>query len=184
MSKTSRPTCAECPSFLRFREKAPRKEHGVTLRPGERYCLGGKRPRLFRPSDPKVYPAKWCPRKIHPYIFRVYRENFLMEMCSQGKKRRVSRGEIKYPHAYTLNHEGTSNWSGGDVLEILRQRGEQDRLKGLSDVEELLERHFLEGDILEFHDGLKPMFYLVTWKGIRQVVFEKKWAKRGNTQEE
>lgn len=180
MSKTSRPTCAECPSFLWFHEKVPRKEHGVTLRPGGRYCLGGKRPRIFRPSDPKVYPAKWCPRKIHPYIFRVYSENHWMEVYAQGKKRRVSQGKIKYPNAYTLKHEGTSNWSGRDVLEILRQRKEQDRLEGLPDVEEILERRFFEGDILEFDDGLKPMFYLVTWKGVRQVVFDKKWAKREN----
>lgn len=178
MSKTSRPTCAECPNFLWFREKAPRKEHGVTLRPGGRYCLGGKRPRLFRPSDPKVYPAKWCPRKIYPYIFRVYSENIFMDICAKGKKRRVSNGEIKYPTAYTLKFEGTSKWSGSDVLEILRQRREQDRLKGLPDVEEILERRFFEGDILEFDDGLKPMFYLATWKGIRKVAFEKKWAKR------
>ena len=180
MSKTSRLTCAECPNFLWFREKAPRKERGATLRPGERYCLGGKRPRLFRPSDPKVYPAKWCPRKIFPYIFRVYRKNFFMKVYAQGKKRRVSRGEIRYPNAYTLKYEGVSNWSGKDVLEILRQRREQDRFKGLPDVEELLERHFLEGDILEFDDGLKPMFYLATWKGIRQVAFEKEQANRKN----
>lgn len=178
MSKTSRLTCAECPSFLWFREKAPRKQHGIILRPGERYCLGGECPCRFRPGDPKVYPAKWCPRRIYPYIFRVYSENIYMEMYTQGKKRRVSQGEIKYPNAYTLVHEGTAHLSGKDVLEILRQRRAQDILEGLPDVEEILERRFFRGDILEFDDGLKPMFYLATWKGIRQVTFEKEWAKR------
>lgn len=177
MSMTSKLTCAECSCFLRFLEKEPRKEHGVTLRPNERYCLGSERPRLFRPSDPKVYPAKWCPRRIYPYILRGYGENRYMEIYANGRKRRVSNGKILYPDAYTVKFEGFTNRSGKDILGILRQRKEQDRFKGLPDVEELLERRLFKGDILEFDDGLKPMFYLVTWKGIRQVAFEKKLAK-------
>lgn len=177
MSKTSKLTCAECPCFLRFLEKEPRRERGITLRPNERYCLGDKRPRRFRPGDPKIYPAKWCPRKIYPYILRGYGENRYMVIYTNGRRRRVSNGEILYPDAYTVKFEGFTNWSGKDILEILRQRKEQDRFEGLPDVEELLERRLFEGDILEFDDGLKPMFYLVTWKGIRQVAFEKEMAK-------
>ena len=42
------------------------------MRPFSHYCTGGKRPRVFKPKDPKEKVPAWCPRKITPCAMRVY----------------------------------------------------------------------------------------------------------------
>ena len=66
------PVCANCNRYLRFLEDRPRKQHGVMMSPGERFCLGSKRVRRYRHSDPKIYVPSWCPRRKTPCELRVY----------------------------------------------------------------------------------------------------------------
>lgn len=47
--------CSECKSHLLCTESMPVKKNGVTMHFGDRFCLGGKKPRRFGRSDPKIY---------------------------------------------------------------------------------------------------------------------------------
>ena len=66
------PTCTDCPFYLHFGERIPRKQNGVLMKPGERYCLGRKKAIHFSAKDPKKYPPAWCPKRKSPCEVRVY----------------------------------------------------------------------------------------------------------------
>lgn len=176
MSSTARPTCEECPKFIRFREEKAKRQHGITMRPGERYCTAFPRARRFRTGDPKVYVPKWCPRRISPLILRIYEENWYLSLCLKFVKRKVRGGRIANPSGYTLRYEGTTHWTGSDVKKMLQVRKDENRFFGIPDIEEYLKTEVHESEILEFDDGLKPMFYLIRNSDIRQVVFDKQYA--------
>lgn len=175
MSSMTRPTCRECDRYVAYQEKEPKKQRGVTMCRGERYCIAFSRARRFRSGDPKKYVPKWCPRRIFPYILRVYEETQGPGLPLQNKKLIGSR--ISYPHRYRLKHEGACRMTGSQIKGILRIRKQEQRFVGASDLQELLEAPVFVSNILELDDGLKPMFYLVTQSGIRQVVFDKEQAQ-------
>ena len=58
--------CSECPDCFIYKEAAPKKLAGAVLEFGERYCRGGKRIRVFKRHDPKIYPPSWCPKLKNP----------------------------------------------------------------------------------------------------------------------
>ena len=70
--KVRQPKCTFCPYHHRHAEACGTKLKGVYLRPFSRYCTGGKRPRVFKPKDPKEKVPAWCPRRITPCAVRVY----------------------------------------------------------------------------------------------------------------
>ena len=74
MAKTlfHKPRCSICPYYGVHNESVPKKVEGAFLRVGCRYCSGGKRIRVFKRSDPKVYIPSWCPRHKVPAEMRVY----------------------------------------------------------------------------------------------------------------
>ncbi|MCM1297762.1 MAG: hypothetical protein NC311_19670 [Muribaculaceae bacterium] len=73
MQQTVRqPTCASCPNDLHFEEFVPKKQFGVMMHCGERFCTGGKRARRFKRSDPKIHVPSWCPKRKDPCELRVY----------------------------------------------------------------------------------------------------------------
>lgn len=50
-----RPSCAGCPHDLYYMESIPKKQFGLTMHSGQRFCTGGKRARRFKRGDPKVH---------------------------------------------------------------------------------------------------------------------------------
>ena len=66
------PTCLSCNAHLLFDERLPKKQNGVLMKPGDRYCLGSKKPIRFGRKDPKIYPPKWCPKRKSSCEVRVY----------------------------------------------------------------------------------------------------------------
>ena len=67
-----RPTCASCPHDLYFCDAVPKKQLGVMMHCGERFCTGGKRARRFKRGDPKIYVPNWCPKRKSPCELRIY----------------------------------------------------------------------------------------------------------------
>ena len=67
-----KPRCSSCPYYGVHRELAAKTVKGVFLPSGCRYCSGGKKIRVFKRSDPKVYIPSWCPRHKSPAEIRVY----------------------------------------------------------------------------------------------------------------
>lgn len=174
MSSTTRPTCEECPKFIRFREEKAKRQHGITMRPGERFCTAFPRARRFRPDDAKIYVPKWCPRRIFPYTLRIYREMWNFSFIWRDKKR-FSKW-ISNPFDYRLKYEGTCRWTANQIKSELRRRKKEQEFSGALGLKEFLEAPILESNILELDDGVKPMFYLVTKSSIRQVEFDKERA--------
>ena len=64
--------CTSCPNRLTYLDPVPRRERGVNLQFGQTYCTAGKKPRVFKKKECKVYPPDWCPKKKWPCEFRIY----------------------------------------------------------------------------------------------------------------
>ena len=163
--------CAECPQYLQFREKEPRRQHGTTMRPGCRYCLAWKkRARLFKKKDPKIYVPRWCPRRISPPILRVYgqREDALHyhSVYTGGRK-------TMWPNAegYALRFQGRAVYTGRDFYSIIHNREQEHRVNA-QEISEELGAPVSRYDVIEFDDGVKPMFYWCDLYKLRQIMFE------------
>ncbi len=68
----STPSCSGCPNDLHFQQFSSCKQYGVTMHFGERFCIGGKKARRFKKSDPKVTVPSWCPKRISPTQLYLY----------------------------------------------------------------------------------------------------------------
>jgi len=55
------PTCIGCLHKITHESPIPMKKMGVMMHMGEKFCIGGKRARRFKRSDPKLYAPDWCP---------------------------------------------------------------------------------------------------------------------------
>ena len=67
-----KPTCSGCSCELYYSDPIPKKQLGVTMHMGERFCTGGKRARRFKRGDPKIYVPSWCPKRKSPCEVRIY----------------------------------------------------------------------------------------------------------------
>lgn len=65
-------TCSECKSHLHYMENMSVKKNGVTMHFGDRFCMGGKKPRKFGRGDPGIYVPTWCPKRKVPSELRIY----------------------------------------------------------------------------------------------------------------
>ena len=113
------PVCANCGCYLRYLEDPPRKQNGVMMHMGDRFCLGGKRARRFRRSDPKIYVPSWCPKRKSPCELRVYRfknrnEAALHSSLSLSLGRAISPEARRYAVEYDLTTTLTPKefWNG------------------------------------------------------------------------
>ena len=82
-------TCSECKSHLHYMENMSVKKNGVTMHFGDRFCMGGKKPRKFGRGDPGIYVPTWCPKRKVPSELRIYGfksvEQWMLhhDMCEQ-----------------------------------------------------------------------------------------------------
>lgn len=167
--------CAECPKYLKYREKETKRQHGTTMRPGCRYCLAGKRARLFKKKDPKVYVPKWCPRRISPPILRVYGQ---IDGALHYHDVYVGGHQMTWPDAggYALRFQGRALYAGRDFYTIIHNR-EKDHPVGAAEIAEELSTPVSRHDVVEFDDGIKPMFYWLDFQRLRQIVFDRDQAE-------
>lgn len=167
--------CAECPKYLEFREKEPRRQHGKTMRPGCRYCLAWKRARLFKKKDPKIYVPKWCPRRISPPILRVYGQR---DGALHYHRVYTGRKEMLWPDAqgYALRFQGRATHTGRD-FQIIIQNREKHHFVDTPEIAEELSAPVRRYDVIEFDDGVKPMFYWCDIQRLRQVMFDRDQAE-------
>ena len=63
--------CSRCPHRLTYLKGEPRQEGYIVLQFGQQYCTAGKKYRMFKKKDPKIYPPNWCPKLKKPCEFRV-----------------------------------------------------------------------------------------------------------------
>lgn len=166
--------CAQCPHYLFYQERAPERKHGITLQYGCRYCMAGKRARLFKRCDPKVYVPKWCPLRITPILLRIY-------SCGTGYasyRRDGLKRTVLDARGYALRCEGPAPHTGADFFILVRNREKLDYVPH-GDVEEMLGVPFARHDVLEFYDGIKPFFYWRPRGRILKIMFDPMLAEAG-----
>ena len=152
--KISKPVCTRCKSYLLYGESLPRKQNGVTMHAGERFCLGSKKARRFRRSDPKIHVPSWCPKRKAPCELRVYGFKNLDEAYMHHSLS-LSLGHAIVPEArrYAVKYETTTNLTPADFWE--------ECYYGKSD-DELVGEYVRQYNIVEVDDGIKPVcFYKV-----------------------
>lgn len=127
------------------------KIKGIFLKPGCRYCTGGKRPRQFKGRDPKTYVPSWCPLQKSPPILRIYHYK-----NSQTALLRLlfDRDNIEHnpsEYQYAMRYEGVSKLTAWE-LESWESSGTLEQLLGTPVTAE---------EIIEIDDGLTPYFFYV-----------------------
>ncbi len=148
--------CADCADHFTCLDKTPQRVSGATLKYGCQYCLGGKKTRVFRPRDPKVYPPAWCPKRKDPAEYRIYSYmNAAVRYCRRLFK---EAGSPFTPsgYEYALRAEGSTG---------MAPTAFQKALKGQSP-SELLGSPVYMDDVIEIDDGLRPYFFFVTDKKV------------------
>lgn len=76
--------CSRCPHRLTYLKGEPRQEGYIVLQFGQQYCTAGKKYRMFKKKDPKIYPPNWCPKLKKPCEFPIYLLNPLETLICQG----------------------------------------------------------------------------------------------------
>ena len=163
MAKISihKPRCLSCEYYGVHNESVPKKVAGAFLRVGCRYCSGGKKIRVFKRSDPKVYIPSWCPRRKEPAEMRIYCYkdanawylNFLFE---QDGARRFPSG-----HNYAVRHECSTVLTAKGFYELTEQQL----------ISDILGFSVWTNEVIEIDDGLKPYFFLVHEYGIEVLAY-------------
>ena len=169
------PTCYECPYNLFFTENFAKKQMGLTMHPGERFCTAEKKAKRFRKSDPKRSIPSWCPKQKSPRELRIYgfkdTNSWMLheEFCHQIGERFTPEA-----HRYAVVQEFHTELSAKEFLE--RVEMEPDTLL----LGTLVHRHY----VVEIDDGLKPAFFYKTASGYRYEPFFDGNRARSNKLEE
>lgn len=146
-----KPHCATCPYYGRNDGPVAQKVKGAFLRVGSRYCSDGKRIRVFKPSDPKVYVPSWCPRRKSPAELRVYCYKdtntwYLRQLFEQDNVHSTPSG-----YEYAVRYEGS-------VTLTARDFHEQAQTQPIADI---LGFQVEIGEVIEIDDGLVPYYFHV-----------------------
>lgn len=149
--KINKPVCAICDCYLLYEESLPRKQNGVTMHAGERFCLGGKRGRRFRSSDPKIHVPSWCPKRKSPCELRVYGfKNQNEEDMHTWLSLSLGRAIIPEARRYAVEYELTTSLTPKEFWEECRYNRSDAELVGVT----IPQYH-----IVEVYDGLKSVFF-------------------------
>lgn len=144
-----KPRCDTCPYYGRHTEPVPRKVQGAFLKVGSRYCTGGKRIKVFKPRDPKVYVPSWCPRRKSPAELRVYcfknsNSWFLHYLLERDGVHSLPSG-----CDYAVRYEDHTEVTAHDFYELIQQKT----------ITEILGVQVRTGEIIEIDDGLKAYYF-------------------------
>ena len=130
------PTCSLCSG------------HKDMLR-GSRFCEGGKKPRRFKPSDPKYKAPEWCPKRNVPPIVRVYDfkdddAKYLDLVFNES-----ANPQLVSEHHYMVVFETRGFANAKDFYE--RANSEP--------ISELIDFEIRSRNIVEIDDGFRPYYF-------------------------
>ena len=165
-----KPRCSSCEYYGVHNESVPKKVAGAFLRVGCRYCSGGKRIRVFKRSDPKVYIPSWCPRRKESAELRVYCYKdtdawFLSFLFEQDGAHRSAHG-----YEYAVRHECSTELTAKGFYESTEH-------KLISDV---LGFPVQVNEVIEIDDGLRPYFFVVHEYGVELLAYFDRDSARKN----
>lgn len=150
--KIHRFRCADCPDCFTYMGPAPSEPENTHLIIGSRYCKGCKKARRFRPSDPKVYPPSWCPRRKSPAECRVYSYKNATVRYYRDLLKRNGTPISPSGFEYALRVEGTTGMEPAAFQKALKAQSPS-KILGISAYAD---------DVIEIDDGLRPCFFHVT----------------------
>ena len=169
------PTCYECPYNLFFTENFAKKQMGLTMHPGERFCTAEKKAKRFRKSDPKRATPSWCPKQKSPRELRIYGfKDTNSWMLHEEFCRQIGERFTPEAHRYAVVQELHTELSAKEFLERVEMEPDTALLGTL------VHRHY----VVEIDDGLKPAFFYKTASGYRYEPFFDGNRARSNTLEE
>lgn len=149
--KVCKPRCTGRECYHNYNGLVPQKIKGIFLKPGCRYCTGGKRTRQFKGRDPKTYVPSWCPLQNSPPILRIYHyknsQTALLRLL-------LDRDNVEHnpsEYQYAMRYEGVSKLTARE-LESWESSGTLEQLLGTPVTAE---------EIIEIDDGLTPYFFYV-----------------------
>lgn len=170
-----KPVCSGCPHELCYDGPIPKRQFGVMMHMGERFCTGGKRARRFKASDPKIYVPSWCPKRKSPCEVRVYTlksafDRFLHCQLAHDLGQAFSPGGSRY----ALRAET-------HTLLTPREFGAQ---CSVEPCENLLDIPVRTYEVVEIDDGLKPVFfYRNDWSYSLVILFDAETAKKNKLED-
>ena len=172
------PNCVLCPHDLHYSDAIPMRRQGVMMHMNERFCLGGKKARRFKRSDPKISVPSWCPLRKTPCELRLYgfkssREEWLhSDLC-----RSIGKPLPPEEHRYALLCEGRTDLSPREFWTRCETT--------LDPTEGILENPVEMYQVLEIDDGLKPAFFYKTERGFQFVsTFRSEIARKNKLEED
>lgn len=150
--------CTSCPNRLTYLDPVPRRERGVNLQFGQTYCTAGKKPRVFKKKECKVYPPDWCPKKKWPCEFRIYTFKNIRSRCMHSM---FHEGEVPSEFRCAVRQEGVVELSPMAFFS-----GPED-----STAAQLLGVAVNSGEIVEMDDGLKHYCFYLELGGARYLPY-------------
>lgn len=171
--KIHRFRCADCPDSFTYMGPAPSEPDDTHLIFGSRYCKGCKKARRFRPSDPKVYPPSWCPRRKRPAEYRVY--SYMNATVRYYRDLLKRNGAPMTPSGfeYAPRVKGTIAMEPTAFQKALKAQSPS-KIIGIT---------VYADDVIEIDDGLRPCFFHVTGKKIEVLLRFNKEAALKNLYE-
>ena len=149
--KVCKPRCTGRECYHNYNGLVPQKIKGIFLKPGCRYCTGGKRTRQFKGRDPKTYVPSWCPLQKSLPILRIYHYKNIQTALLRLLLDRDNVEHNPSEYQYAMRYEGVSKLTARE-LESWESSGTLEQLLGTSVTAE---------EIIEIDDGLTPYFFYV-----------------------
>ncbi len=171
--KIHRFRCADCPDNFTYMGPAPSESDGTHLIFGSRYCKGCKKARRFRPSDPKVYPPSWCPRRKRPAEYRVY--SYMNATVRYYRDLLKRNGTPMSPSGfeYAPRVKGTIDMEPATFQKALKAQS-LSKIIGIT---------VYADDVIEIDDGLRPCFFHIIDKKVEVLLRFNKEAALKNLYE-
>ena len=163
-----RPVCYTCPNHFQVPLGPAQSRCGITLEPGARYCMAGRRPHRFKKRDPAFLVPRWCPKRKVPselriYTFKSQHDFFLHEQLSEDLGHAITPQARRYAVEYELHTDLTPRESW------LRCGCESDAaLLGVA-----VHRYH----VVEIDDGLCPVCFYKTEHGYEIIHFDTQSVK-------
>lgn len=168
--KIPRFRCSECSDCFTYVESVSKKVPGAFLKPGRRYCRGGKKVKEFKRCDPKVYPPSWCPKLKNPAEYRIYAYKDTESWSLHHLLRTQGLGDAPCGYEFAVREGGHTTLSAHDFWKEVEFKS----------ASEVLGIPVYSTEVIEIDDGLRPRFFHVDDGKVKVLSFSQSDKARGN----
>lgn len=142
------PRCQGQACYMENRQSEPVKVSSHTLRPGERACLGCRRPVKFSRRDPRRTVPDWCPHQLSRPKWTLYGYSDYYQITYENHYRGDKLLDRPIERWYQVLAEGDTCLCARDFWREHRENG--------CSVKLLLDVSIKAGQMLIIDDGVTP----------------------------